>query len=115
MKIPGFQNVLVDENKLTGYLLSETHPAGKHKARFFIRFGFAADAPQALQEALKKHASNDYIRVEQGSFGTRYIVEATLESPDGRNPLLRSVWFVETDDAAAKLVTAYPVHDGGGR
>lgn len=109
MKIPGFQNVLVDENKIIGYLLSETHPDGKHKARFFLRFGFTVDKPQSLLEALKKHAGNDYIRMERSSFGARYIVEAPLESPDDRNPLIRSVWFVETNGTVAKFVTAYPI------
>lgn len=112
MKIPGFQNVLVDQNKITGYLLSETHPGGKHKARFFLRFGFTVDKPWVLLEALKNHASNDYIRLERNSFGTRYIIEAPLESPDGRNPPIRSVWFVETSGTVGNFVTAYPIVGG---
>ena len=109
MKIPEFQNASVDGNKVTGYLLSEAHPNGRHKARFFKRFGFSAERPEALQEALKNHANNDYIKAERTDFGVRYIVEAVLESPDGRNPPVRTVWFCATEEAAPRFVTAYPV------
>ena len=109
MKIPGFQNASVDGNKVTGYLLSEAHPNGKHKARFFNSFGFSIERPEALQEALKNHANNDYIKAEHTDFGVRYIIEAPLESPDGRNPPVRSVWFSATEGTAPRLVTAYPV------
>lgn len=109
MKIPEFQNASVDGNKVTGYLLSEAHQNGRHKARFFKRFGFSAERPEALQEALKNHASNDYIKAEHTAFGVRYIIEALLESPDGRNPPVRSVWFSSTEGTSPRLVTAYPV------
>lgn len=109
MKIPSFQNAEVSKIKITSYLLSRSHSIGKHKERFFHQFGFSSRNPDILQRALKKHADNDYIRVENTDFGVRYVIEAPLETPDGRNPLIRSVWFMEPNGAFPKLVTAYPV------
>ncbi|WP_373526470.1 DUF6883 domain-containing protein [Nostoc sp.] len=42
-------------------------------------------------------------------FGTRYAVEGTLVSPDGRNPVIRSAWFMETGETIPKFVTSYPL------
>ncbi|MBI3580972.1 MAG: hypothetical protein HY098_02670 [Nitrospinae bacterium] len=109
MKIPGFNRASVEKNKVAGYLLSVAHPIGKHKARFFQQFGFSLERVELLKEALEKHATYDFIKAEKTDFGVRYIIDAPLESPDGRNPEVRSVWFVEKGDKAPRFVTAYPV------
>jgi hypothetical protein len=36
-------------------------------------------------------------------------IEGALQSPDERNPEIRSVWIIENDDDVPKLVTAYPL------
>lgn len=41
MKLPNLGNASVPEAKITRYLLSMTHPYGRHKANFFQRFGFS--------------------------------------------------------------------------
>ena len=40
MKLPRSLEAIVPERKLTGYLLSETHPVGRAKAKFFRALGF---------------------------------------------------------------------------
>ncbi|MCC5667709.1 hypothetical protein LC653_28480 [Nostoc sp. CHAB 5784] len=47
--------------------------------------------------------------IEDSPFGTRYAVEGTLLSPDGRNPVIRSAWFIETGETIPKFVTSYPL------
>ena len=42
MKLPNIENAIIEEHKLTRYLLSESHPFGRGKASFFKRFGFNA-------------------------------------------------------------------------
>ncbi|MFQ5612045.1 MAG: DUF6883 domain-containing protein [Anaerolineae bacterium] len=42
-------------------------------------------------------------------FGTRYVVEGPMPAPDGRTPLVRSVWFIETRGQIPQFVTAYPL------
>ena len=61
-------------------------------------------------EALRSHgAICEVAKVENSPFGVRYILEGELATPDGRNPVVRSVWFIERGEYAPKLVTVYPV------
>jgi hypothetical protein len=39
----------------------------------------------------------------------KYVIEGMMESPDGRNPHVRSIWIVEYDTDYPRLVTAYPL------
>lgn len=91
------------------YLLSFSHPDGKSKAVFFSSFGFSASRWEELALALRQHAAmNDVTEVESTAYGTKYVVEGPLLTPDGRNPEVRVVWFIERGDTTAHLVTAYP-------
>ncbi|MEH1978998.1 MAG: DUF6883 domain-containing protein [Nostoc sp.] len=49
------------------------------------------------------------LNIEDSPFGTRYAVEGTLLSPDGRNPVICSAWFIETGETIPKFVTSYPL------
>ena len=63
-------------------------------------------------DALRAHGgTHDVASVVESRFGKRYIVEGKLVSPDGRNPLIRTVWIVEKPQAAPRLVTAYPLEE----
>jgi hypothetical protein len=37
------------------------------------------------------------------------VIEGRLRAADGRQPNLRSIWFVDTGTDAPRLVTAYPL------
>ena len=41
----------------------------------------------------------------------RYAIDGPLESPDGRNPLVRTVWMLEKGSTAPRLITAYPLEE----
>lgn len=110
MKLPNAGEGVVPAEKIIGYLLSFSHPDGRGKAQFFARFGFSAGNWQVLASALLDHAAhNEVARVENSSFGTRYIVEGIMETPDGRKPVVRSVWFIEHGSRTPRFVTAYPL------
>ena len=110
MKLPNVEAAVVSDDKMTGYLLSPTHRDGRHKAAFFLGFGFTGDAGQTLAAALLKHAAeHEVAKVENTPFGTRYVVEGTIETPYGRTPSIRSVWFLETSQVVPRFVTAYPL------
>ena len=109
MKVPNTEAALVPEGKLTAYLLSRSHPAGRRKAAFFLRFGFKTDDWHVLADALVRHAAtHEVAAIEESAFGTRYVVEGPIESPDGRDPAIRVVWFTEKGETRPRLVTAYP-------
>src|SRR5919109_89628 len=102
MKLPNAHVAIVEQAKVCEYLLNATHRFGASKARFFISFGFSLDAWEQLAVALKAHgAENDVVKVKETDFGARYEVEGKLQTPDGREPLVCSVWQVEAGGAAS--------------
>jgi len=110
MKLPNGGQAQVPQAKITEYLLSFTHEDGRPKAQFFTRFGFTIDEWERLAEALREHARQHHVsKLEKSPFGKRYVIEGSLLTPDGRNPLVRVVWFVEDGSDVPHLVTAYPL------
>ena len=109
MRLPNHERALVPREKVVDYLLSRSHKDGRGKAEFFSRFGFTPDAWQTLAEALRLHAArHEVLKAEATPFGTRYVVEGDLETPGGRSPTVRVVWFVESGEEIPRLATAYP-------
>jgi hypothetical protein len=110
MRLPNVESASVGRAKIADYLLSSSHPSGRHKASFFVSFGFSRDACEELSDALVLHArSNEVARSEVSRFGTRYVIEGSIRSPDGRSPTIRAVWFISTNTFAPYFVTAYPL------
>lgn len=110
MTLPHAAGRVVPLRKIAGYLLNRVHEEGASKAAFFERFGFSIDAPETLAAALHDHpVRNDVVRTVRGAFRTKYIVRCTIETPDGRNPCVVSVWAAEeADPTRPRLLTAYP-------
>lgn len=110
MKLPYAQLALVPKPKIVDYLLDEEHPDGKHKAVFFKRFGFSVEEWQVFRDALLEHALTQQVAREVvGPYGTKYLVEGPLQTPDHRNPLVRSVWMLTKWPTVPRFVTAYPL------
>src|SRR5208282_1145934 len=98
--------------KVLEYLLAENHPQGRHKAAFFRRFGFTREAWQVLAAALAQHSSEHAVRrIEDSPFGTRYVIDGTIETPSGRRTAIRTIWFIDVDGDSPRLVTAYPLEE----
>jgi hypothetical protein len=110
MKVPNHQRAAVPAAKVTRYLLSTTHPVGQYKATFFRAVGFTSARWEEMAAALRRHvADHDVVKEEPTPFGIRYVVEGRMETPDGRSPSVRSVWFIDTGSDAPRFVTAYPL------
>lgn len=109
MKLPQVPNAIIPPDKLVGYLLSETHRDGRHKAAFFRSFGFNTERSDLLEAALLNVAAvNDVIREESSPFGRRFVVDGIMNTPDGRTAFVRTIWFIENDEVSPRFVTAYP-------
>ncbi len=109
-RVPAAEHAVVAESKIKGYLLSTEHPFGRFKAQFFLEFGFRLDAWIELQESLLRHVlENRLVDSEVTEFGTKYVVEGPLVSPDGRNPGVRTVWVIDPGEQRPRFVTAYPI------
>jgi hypothetical protein len=108
--LPGIEIAVVEERKVLGYLLAGDHPEGASKASFFQAVGFRRSEWQALSEAIQDHARRHQVtEIERSPYGTKYVVDGPMRSPDGRAPVVRAVWIVDAGAEFPRLVTAYPI------
>lgn len=56
VRLPGIEIAVIEERKVTGYLLAADHPEGASKAAFFEAYGFRLGDWKMLAEALRDHA-----------------------------------------------------------
>ena len=85
MKLPYADRLEVPQAKVVQYLLSLTHRAGRGKAGFFSTFGFQVSAWEVLADALRQQARDNAVTLSEDTpFGTRYIIEGPLITPNGR-------------------------------
>ena len=109
MLLPNCENAYVPPEKLTHYLLSETHIVGKAKAKFFRAHGYNDDNVHLLEQGLLLIARNNEVEEETTSLhGTKYGIKGMLTTPSGTVVTLHTVWIVETGDERPRFVTAYP-------
>ena len=110
MKLPYRKNAYVPYDKLTGYLLSETHPIGRLKARFFASIGFDKTKVKELQKSLLTIAYDaDVTEVVPSLYGKKYAIDGQLQSPAGKTFQIRTVWVIEKGKRRPHFITAYPV------
>lgn len=110
--LPNADNAIADEHKICQYLLSSTHPTGRAKAAFFRQFGFSPEKWRVFQAALLEHAgSHPVARCDETEFGSKVVVDGSLNTPSGRRPLVRTVWFLSAGEIRPRLVTAYPLRE----
>ena len=109
-KLPNARRAIVERRKIVDYLLSNLNPEGSDKAKFFLRFGFSPDRWSEFAEALKQQAvTGELTNTVVAPYGIRYQIDGTLETPDGRNPHLRTVWQIDSSSSTPRLITAYPL------
>lgn len=110
MILPNREKAFIQSKKIIDYLLSETHPSGRSKSRFFKMFGFDKSNPEVLEQFLLKIAQTFEVKSEEvTSHGKKYIIDGILYTPLGRYVSIRTVWIIENDDARPRFVTAYPI------
>lgn len=107
--MPNCELSSVHTDKIQKYLLSDTHKDGKSKAVFFKMFGFEQATPDTFRDSLLDHANNrEVTKMEENGQGIKYVLECEMETPDERNPCIRTIWIIKSSEKAPKLVTAYP-------
>jgi len=96
VKLPNANNAIVEEQKITGYLLNRAHRFGAPKANFFTDFGFRASQWQVFANALCEHAQiHNISKRKETRFGPRFEIEGELRTPDERHPQVRTVWQLD--------------------
>ena len=113
MNLPFADRAKVEQSKIVDYLLAFDHPEGAGKAAFFTRFGFTASGWKILAEALITHAKIHSVSSHtESKYGTKYRIDGPISCPDGRTPLIRTVWIIDIGTDTPRLVTAHPVEYG---
>ena len=109
MLLPNADLAEIDPQKLHGYLLSQTHPVGRFKARFFAALGYSAGRWQELEADLRtQHLTQN---AQPGEFlpeGQAFTIRAILKGPSRQPALVVSVWFIAAAGGPPRFVTAYP-------
>ncbi|GLI52684.1 DUF6883 domain-containing protein [Thermodesulfovibrio yellowstonii] len=109
MKLSNYEKALIDNEKILNYLLSETHPVGKFKAKFFRSLGFNANNADLLKNALLQIACDGTVtKAIDTPFGVKYIIEGFLPTPIGQTVNILTVWIIEKGEKILRFVTAYP-------
>ncbi|MCY4527172.1 MAG: hypothetical protein OXB89_11270 [Anaerolineaceae bacterium] len=109
MKLPNAEHAVIEEAKITRYLLNLDSRDGHGKAKFFLAHGFSLARWYELEETLLWHAvAHNVVDVASGVDGTLYVIEGVANTPDGRSPYIRSIWFIESGQEIPRLTSAYP-------
>jgi hypothetical protein len=108
--LPNAETARIEERKITDYLLAFDHPEGAGKGEFFASFGFTVTHWQLLADALLAHARTHPVSSSSRSiYGTKYRIDGAISCPDGRMPVIRSVWIIDAGAEIPRLVTAHPL------
>lgn len=109
MKLPNWERAYIPSEKLHNYLLSETHPVGRLKARFLNSVGFDSNNIEALEQGLLEIAHTQEIAQEiPGGFGVKYVLSGSIQTPTHNILQLTTVWIIETEQENPRFITAYP-------
>lgn len=109
MKLPHRENIFVTRTKITHYLLSESHPIGASKAKFFKSLGFDRNNISPFITSLKNIAKKENVfNTRESIHGTNYSVEGVLKGSQGKSRVV-TVWFIQKDTNTPRFITAYPV------
>jgi len=109
MNLPNRENAYVRSEKLTQYLLSESHTTGKSKARYLRAVGFDETNIDLLRQGLLLIAKSfDVINTVTTSHGEKFVIEGEFQAPNGSLIRLRTIWIIDTGQTQPRFVTAYP-------
>jgi hypothetical protein len=108
VKLPQAEAVHIDARKVLGYLLSQTHPVGRFKARVFAAVGFdETRVDDFIAEVRRIAAVGDVSETEDFEYGRKYTVPGDLTGSAGSLPVL-TVWIQEPGRPGVRLVTVRP-------
>lgn len=112
--LPNAHLVVIEERKVTDYLLNGAHPDNGGKARFFHGLGFSIEDVRSFIAALRHVAeSGEVVERIESAYGEKFVVDGQLSAQTGNSSarVVRTVWIIERGESAPRLVTAYPSED----
>lgn len=114
MKLPNCEKLFIAPEKITQYLLNKEREQGNDKAVFFTNHGFIREKWREFASALRQHAREHSVKSwERRKYGIVYEIEGDLQMPDGELRNVRSVWQIDHGEEFPRLISAFPVDEGG--
>ena len=108
MKIQNADQAHIPREKLQDYLLSEAHPVGRFKTKFFRSLGFERTDWRALKVEILSMLDNEAKEKERTEYGQKYEVRSTIQGPSGKRADVVSVWIILEGEDFPRFITAYP-------
>ncbi len=107
--LPHADHAIVDDAKVCDYLLSDTHPVGRFKARVFRSLGYTVESWIRLRDDLLHHGQTGTVqRIESSAYGMKVVISATLKGPNGASRPFRTIWLIPDHSNQPRLITAFP-------
>lgn len=109
VKIPNPDTAIIEEEKLSNYLLNPTHRRGGSKAKQLLSMGYSCDEWQRLEADLRnQHLIAEVDRQSDSDDGKRYEIVAPLRGPNGGQIAFRSIWQIDIGTDRPRLITIHP-------
>ena len=108
LKLSNPEAAVISQEKLQDYLLSETHPIGRFKAKLFRDLGYRPSHWIQLQTDLQGFLALDAIKKEKTPYGQKYEIRGELTGPNGKSINLVTAWIVLKTEDFPRFITAYP-------
>lgn len=110
MKLPNCGQAYIPAPKLDDYLLADTHPIGRLKAKFFKGLGFSKANREKLEQQLLVIAQTaPVVSATASPHGEKFIVDGVLRAPHGASAAVRTIWIIDAGKHIPRFVTAYPL------
>ena len=110
MKLPDKEKAYIPLLKIRDYLLSETHPIGKSKAKFLRSMGFNETNIDLLKQGLLNIARMGDVKEEVSSIhGVKYVIDGLLQTPRGEEVKVRTIWIIDKGQTRPRFITTYPI------
>jgi hypothetical protein len=109
LQLPNRENAYIQPQKITGYLLSESHSVGKSKAKFLREVGFNETSVNLLeQELLTLARFQEVAESSSTSHGKKYVIVGLINTPFDRQVTVLTVWIIDAGEVNPRFVTARP-------
>ena len=108
MLLPFAEKAYIDDQKLVGYCLSDTHITGKHKAHVFkSALGITTSDYQLLkEEILTAVLLNKAYFAGSNRQGDMYMVDFSMTYQD-KKATIRTAWIILFGESFPRLVSCY--------
>jgi hypothetical protein len=101
---------IIATTKLTEYLL--VWKPENDKSQWLEKAGYTVDNWQQLENDLRiQILPLDLTYIETTRFGQLYQIIGIINSPNGRELSVRTIWMIEHESGLTKFITMYPNKD----